>query len=666
MKRKKLFLLLAATTLTLTACSSKSTGKEPETIGPETTANETKTKKPALNPTTAASDTVVETTSESAEVAGPDTEKVTETVTESTANETETTKVPETQSADNVSADKLSGNPDDVKALYLQELVLQDAVRTLVAERLNTTSFVNVDAVAEYDVNEVQVDATTGNPIVSGATKAMLKAIADNKSIDEIVSDTIAGAGSGIEDYLVGKLQSTVTDAIGVDIFSAVDFISAYNNANSTPKVLLQNIVNDQQEDVTKLATFLHKKKMNAADILKISQLVYCIHVREGEICAITGDFQSDSYDDYLTLRELASQYAGLEAAIKIYAAAETAESNAKLSAADMKAINEVKQEISETLDNDSILAELTIGDISVNYDVKSFVDAQKNSSQTAEMGSWLSGFLGSTVKEDILNIENEVQQKRSSLYKCIYDFMEESFAGVVNAKEQYDISLRTMELLQTADDNAAYLVKAYTQDDNHIYEYEAAKRDYVAALEKYYVDISYAYQFYACILTKQQTGFLNNLRIERDAVKECIDMYDMNMFYGYIKEERDERYQTIMDAYISSVDYIQVRGASLGQAPGFSGGGTINKYNGMGEYHSYVNDDKVTVIIRVDATGYIYDGGCFRYYYDTDGNPIFVHIGNFWISFFENEIMSNNLTSVESCLKYQQGAIDTLNVVIN
>ena len=158
----------------------------------------------------------------------------------------------------------------------------------------------------------------------------------------------------------------------------------------------------------------------------------------------------------------------------------------------------------------------------------------------------------------------------------------------------------------------------------------------------------------------------MNNLKIERDAVKECIDMYDMNMFYGYIKEERDERYQTIMDAYISSVDYIQVRGASLGQAPGFSGGGTINKYNGMGEYHSYVNDDKVTVIIRVPATGYIYDGGCFRYYYDTDGNPIFVHIGNFWISFFENEIMSNNLASVESCLSYLQDAIDTLNVVTN
>ena len=162
------------------------------------------------------------------------------------------------------------GTEADVKARYLEKLVIQEAVRTLVAERMNATSFVKVDALEKFDIKEVLIDEVTGNPILSGGTKALLNAVSDQKGIAEILDETLVGAAGGVEDYLTGEIQGAITDVIGVDVFSAADFINAWNNADSTPRVLLQNIVDDQQEDVARLVTFLQQEQMNAAPSLRL------------------------------------------------------------------------------------------------------------------------------------------------------------------------------------------------------------------------------------------------------------------------------------------------------------------------------------------------------------------------------------------------------------
>ena len=484
------------------------------------------------------------------------------------------------------------GTEADVKARYLEKLVIQEAVRTLVAERMNATSFVKVDALEKFDIKEVLIDEVTGNPILSGGTKALLNAVSDQKGVAEILDETLVGAAGGVEDYLTGEIQGAITDVIGVDVFSAADFINAWNNADSTPRVLLQNIVDDQQEDVARLVTFLQQDQMNAADILKVAQLVYCMHVREDEIGAIQGKTAEDSDDDYAQLRELAARYADVEAQIEIYDACQTEAVAAGLSSDELKTVQGLQQEIGAVISGDSALAELEVGDIAVNYDVK---------------------------------------------------------------------------LLSTADETAAYLVRAYTQDGSYTLEYEAAKQAYIAALERYYVDLSYAYQFYACVLTQEQRMFLDNLKAEKEAIKACIDSYDVNMLAGYTKEERDERYNELMKLYIDAVDYIQVRGAALGQTPGFQYGADVNTYNGLGECHSYRNGDQITVIIRLRTGESIYgEGAGVRCYYDMEGNPIYIHAGSDWVSFFENEIMAYNLMNDAFLMDYKESAEQTMAVFTN
>lgn len=560
------------------------------------------------------------------------------------------------------------GTEADVKARYLEKLVIQEAVRTLVAERMNATSFVKVDALEKFDIKEVLIDEVTGNPILSGGTKALLNAVSDQKGVAEILDETLVGAAGGVEDYLTGEIQGAITDVIGVDVFSAADFINAWNNADSTPRVLLQNIVDDQQEDVARLVTFLQQDQMNAADILKVAQLVYCMHVREDEIGAIQGKTAEDSDDDYAQLRELAARYADVEAQIEIYDACQTEAVAAGLSSDELKTVQGLQQEIGAVISGDSALAELEVGDIAVNYDVRSFVEAQKSTSQSGVIADQVLGSLfGSMASEDMQTVENWVQEKRSELYNKLTDYMEESFAKVASAKALYDLNTETLKLLSTADETAAYLVRAYTQDGSYTLEYEAAKQAYIAALERYYVDLSYAYQFYACVLTQEQRMFLDNLKAEKEAIKACIDSYDVNMLAGYTKEERDERYNELMKLYIDAVDYIQVRGAALGQTPGFQYGADVNTYNGLGECHSYRNGDQITVIIRLRTGESIYgEGAGVRCYYDMEGNPIYIHAGSDWVSFFENEIMAYNLMNDAFLMDYKESAEQTMAVFTN
>lgn len=560
------------------------------------------------------------------------------------------------------------GTEADVKARYLEKLIIQEAVCTLVAERMNATSFVKVDALEKFDIKEVLIDEVTGNPILSGGTKALLNAVSDQKGIAEILDETLVGAAGGVEDYLTGEIQGAITDIIGVDVFSAADFINAWNNADSTPRVLLQNIVDDQQEDVARLVTFLQQEQMNAADILKVAQLVYCIHVREDEISAIQGKTAEDSDEDYVLLRELAARYADVEAQIEIYDACQTASAAARLSTDELKTVQGLQKEIGAVISSDSELAALEIGNIAVNYDVRSFVEAQKNTSQSGVIADQaLGSLLGPMASEDMQTVENWVQEKRGELYNKLTDYMEESFAEVVSAKALFDLNTETLKLLSTADETAAYLVRAYTQDGTYASEYETAKQAYIAALERYYVDLSYAYQFYACVLTQEQIMFLDNLNAEKETIKTCIDNYDVNMLAGYTKEERDERYNELMNLYIDSVDYIQVRGAALGQTPGFHDGADVNTYNGLGECHSYRNGNQITVIIRLRTGESIYgEGAGVRCYYDMDGNPIYIHAGSDWVSFFENEIMSYNLMNDDFLMDYKESAEQTMAVFAN
>lgn len=81
-----------------------------------------------------------------------------------------------------------------IKQLYMDKLLIEEAVRTLVADRLNSTSFVTVDAREQYNITEVLIDEVSGNPIVSEGVKSMLNAVSEEKTVAEIVNETAQGA----------------------------------------------------------------------------------------------------------------------------------------------------------------------------------------------------------------------------------------------------------------------------------------------------------------------------------------------------------------------------------------------------------------------------------------------------------------------------------------
>lgn len=549
---------------------------------------------------------------------------------------------------------EMEGN---VRELYLDKMTIEAAVRTLIADRLNTTSFYEVDARERYDITEVLIDELSGNPIVSEGVKAMIHAASDEKSLSEIVNETVQGAGSGVSDYLTGEVQGVITDAIGIDVFSAIDFVDKWKNADSTPTVLLQKIVDDQKADVAKLDAFLQQQEMNAADILKLSQLVYCIHIREQEIHDITGEVGADSCTDYMQLEKLARQYAQLEEEICAYAVVTFPENLSELTEEEKSNLQTAQEEAAALINESQQLNELSIGHIAVNYDVKGFMEAQVSTSQTGQMAdAFLGDVWGQIATEDMQMVEDSVQEKRGTLYNKLTDYMEESFQQVAEAKSEYDGKTAVLQWICDAQGDELYLVKCFLENTDWQNEYESVRSSYVDMLEKYLFDLACAYQFYECTLTQNQSVFLSEIRQELDNVQKCVEIWDSEKLAGYSKEDKNERYQDIIELYVESEDYIQVRGAALGQTPGFHDGGQVTKY-GEGQYCAYVNGESTVLVIRLRTGEYLSGGGGVRSYYDMEGNPIYCCAGQDWVSFFDNEVMAYQLMNDDFLSSYWETA---------
>jgi hypothetical protein len=449
-----------------------------------------------------------------------------------------------------------------------------------------------------------------------------------------------------------------------VNVFSAIDFINEWKNADSTPTVLLQNIVNDQKSDVAKLDEFLQQDEMNASDILKLSQLVYCIHVREQEINDITGEISTDSSTDYTQLEQIAQQYAQLEEKICAYADVTFPDDLTELTETAISDIQTTQGEVTALLDESQTLDQLSVGNIAVNYDVKGFIITQKNASQSSTLGkTFLGNLLGGLYADDVQTIEDGVQENRGTLCNKITDYMEESFQKVAKAKSDYDGKAALLQWIGDTSGDDLYFVKYYVDNNDWKSEYESARSNYVDALEKYLFDLSCAYQFYDCILTENQSQFLSKLETEMNNVKECVDLWDPEETGGYTKEEKDERYTEIVKLYVDSVDYLQIRAASLGQTPGFRSGSQVTKY-GNGEYYSYVNGDSVILVIHLRLGEYIYgENAGVRCYYDKQGNPIYCSSSTEWVSYFNNEVMAYELMNDSAVTSYQEFAETSLEI---
>lgn len=514
----------------------------------------------------------------------------------------------------------------EVRALYEQQLLLHEAVRTIVAEEIENTSFVTIDPREQFSVTEVLIDEATGNPVVSEGVKEFLKAASEGKSLQEMCHAAVDGSVSQIPDYLAGTLEGSIQDAvtslIGVDIFTPLSVVSQWMNPDQEPTALLQGIVEEQQKDVGALALFMRQEEIGTADIYKVAQMVYAVEQRTQEISAAQGGIREYPDNASAKLRSLALQFAGTEAQLAAYGEIQLPDAVPELSAEDKRRISGLQSEISAKLEIYEPLYSLSVGNVSANYDVEGFREAQKAAAQAGLVGSMIFGDLvGGLMDESVQTFNGQIQENRRELCDLLTESMEESYVEVVAAQgafmEQYSILLQAAG----AADNELYFADIYLQG----HEWEALLKEaawkYMEALVRYVSDLDSANILYGCILTPQQSNYLFDLQIEIDSIYQALRDTDPAWNeLGYSNDELLERWSRLVDCYVESTSFLVERGATMGEAPGFYGNGS-GTYDGF-RYKVYTKEfaahSRPVLIVAGDSS----------YYYDMDGNLICVEGG--------------------------------------
>ena len=504
-----------------------------------------------------------------------------------------------------------------VRELYEQKLILREAVRTIVAQRIDSTAILTVDPREKFSVTEVLLDGVSGNPVVSEGIRAFARSAAEGKSIQEMCKSALEGGAAQIPDYLTGKLESSIQDAvtsfIGVDIFAPIEAVSKWTNPKQEPTVLLQGIVEEQQKDVGGLALFLQQEEISTADIYKVAQMVYAVMIRDQEIAAAWGEPRGSS-GDAEKLRRLAEQYAETEARLSAYAGLELPETVSE----DRERISGLQAEAAQALEKYAGLCSLPIGNVAANYDVEGFRETQKQASQQGMIyDSVLGGLMGGAFAESDQVVQDQIQENRYTLCEMLTDTMEESYVETVAAQGRFEEQYRVLGHMAQAQGNEQYFAGLYLEKGDWREELESAAKGYLTSLSKYLSDVDSAAILYNCILTKQQTDYLFNLQLEIDALSKAVGDFE---WYGegYSNDEILERWSRLVDCYMESVTYIAERGGALGQqTPGFCLGAS-GKQGGI-DYKAYIKElGSKTPIVMIQ-------GGGRTYYYDAEGNLICV-----------------------------------------
>ncbi len=580
-------------------------------------------------------------------------------------------EVPETPPRD-IAADLAAERERQIEALYGQKILLREAVRSVVADFMEETSFVAVPPREQFSIQEVLVDEVTGNPVLSEGVKTMIQSASEGKSVEDICRDVLQSAGAQIPDYLSGlaegALQDMVTDVIGVNLFSAVDFVNRWNNADDTPTVLLQSIVDRQRRDVYKLSLFLQEEEINAAEIYKVAQILYSVSMREKEIGDIAGQGSRSVGTAHRTLRLLARQYAAVEAQLLFYTQTRLPEKFTEQAAEGTDRADGL-QKMQEILQEYKILAETEGGNLSTCYDVEGFQTAQKNVSQTGMVGEVLFGkWLGGVFNESGQIVEDQVQQQRSALCNLLTDYLEEAWAEAAAARGEFVEKYMLLSSMTDMSGDGLYFADLYLEDAVWEEELREAAEAYLDAYTKYAFDLECAYTLYQCFLSAEQAGFLRDLALEREHAAAALGAFGERE--GYSPEEKARRWNLYVSRYAQAVDYIEVRGASKGNTPAFHSNGYIKVY-GEGDFRRYTKEfteDSVTVLIVQRGLEYSYnDEPDWRYYYDTQGNVMFTKIGDKTVTCLEGEIVAHDYDLVQNaqvCVERAKEAYSRFNTL--
>jgi len=533
---------------------------------------------------------------------------------------------------------------DKLFKIYEDKLAIEAGAKALVYECLCNTEFVSLPLKEKYDFSGFVIDKVTGNPVISEAAKAAIKAKKENKSVADILSESAEGAISALPSYFESEAEGTISDFLGVDVFAVADFISEWNNADSVPRVLINEIAKDQEKEVAKLSLFLDLAEIRPEDICSIAQTSYSVSKRNAMIRKALGFEDKNKIDYYEKLISLAKEDAYLSGEAVFYGAINTEDSIYELTEEETANIAKEREAFAEQLDDFYLeLADIKAGHICTNYDIEGFEKSQENTSRQGLLGGVFGDWFGGIISDNTQKLEDDIQLSRAKEYAEVPKDSVESYNELAGLQIQYWKSISVFEKSKSCDGLDIYFNQEYTEAENDNICGKAL--EYAEYLDRYMFDLSTMEKMYRCLLSNNQASFLTDIEREKNMLEECLIHFETKDILGYSSEEKSERYLRSLNRYIENINFVQLHAGSQGYTPAFTAGAEKRIY-GDGNYVSYVNGDKVIMIVVLGTGDTLYGGKGWHYYYDMNGNVIYISYGNEKIALLDNEVVWYQLSN--------------------
>lgn len=306
------------------------------------------------------------------------------------------------------------------------------------------------------------------------------------------------------------------------------------------------------------------------------------------------------------------------------------------------------QNDLIEKIEQESVLYDVKIGGLPLNYDVENFREAEKTSSQISKgMGLIFGNYIGTLLDSDDTSNVSSAEKLRLNLYERISDIIDESYCELASAKVVFDGSFSFYKKLSELNEaellpNAAIIGKC---DSDKLLEEE--KVLFLNALAKYSFDLSNAYMVYAATLTDNENAYLEEIQYQLSCFSNILSRYDFSdTKYGYSDDEKVERYKRVLSFYTKNVEELCLRNADKGT----KNQGEYIQY-GVRTIQGYTNKGKAILLYENTTFGQLR----MKCFYDADGNVIEIVFGEKVFLVRDGKVVyydANNITYSEAELQ--------------
>lgn len=498
---------------------------------------------------------------------------------------------------------------EEIRSHYILQKECEAQIRLIVLSNLQRASYIKI----ETDDSEVDyfkmiaddvVDNTIENPILSEGTKRAIEAIGEEKTVEDIINETVFGLADGakkevtssVKEMLLGDLEPI----IDCQLFDEAEWIKEFLDVDDTPVGLLTGMVDRQQKDVEMLLAIVNKENYQPGDILFLSGVYMRICSRQEEIISAGGRAeilgQQEELGELIEIweKEIGSIY-------RCYLLMEGTEQAAGTQEDDWNLYQKY--------------VEYRIGALPACYDVNGYREQQKYTEQSGMLSSKLFGdLLGAMTKEDLENNQKTVQENRIRFSTKLESAMEDSYYQMCQAKGKLDVLY--------------YAVNTAPDDKGRINPKNAGLaetlQDYVNAMDRYAFDFKTSALFWANITSGYDSQFVTGLQQDVQMMYQQLQngVDDGCVIEGYDADEMQQRYIRMVDHYMEYLNYSML---FSNYEPAYGNVHSVTAYS-VGTFDVYPKDQiNAPLILAEEQMSTNYHKSKYLWVYDTEGNPIFV-----------------------------------------